>query len=122
MLYQPQPKSHSGTIVALALLLIGAFAAYDYFSLQYVRGAGPDEGNPLTSEASLEDELFSPEQLAMLKKIEDLKLDDAIFNDPIFRTLQDWTVDLGSVKAGRINPFAPLPGMKKETVAPRTTR
>jgi|GEM_PF-262309 len=44
----------------------------------------------------------------MLAKLSSLKLDRAFFDSPIFRSLQDFSVDVVAEPKGRPNPFAPI--------------
>lgn len=40
--------------------------------------------------------------------LNNIKLDDGIFEDPAFRSLVDWSRPIPDEPAGRNNPFAPL--------------
>ncbi len=51
---------------------------------------------------------ISGDILPLLHEIDSLKLDNSIFSDPYFMSLQDFSVQLGSASAGRDNPFAPI--------------
>lgn len=48
------------------------------------------------------------EILALLSDIKSVQLDESIFSDPRFQSLQDTSVDLKPEAKGRTNPFAPL--------------
>jgi len=48
------------------------------------------------------------EILALLAEFSVIKLDDAIFTDPIFLSLKDYHVDLVQEPKQRDNPFAPI--------------
>lgn len=45
---------------------------------------------------------------AALANIKSVSIDTAIFNDPVYKTLQDNPVSLGTDVIGRNNPFAPV--------------
>jgi hypothetical protein len=92
-------------IIGMAFAFGTAFIAYNYFSAQQASAVG----DPLvTSDGSASSSPFSAVQLNLLKKIESIKLDGAILRDQNFKNLQDWTVDIGTGDAGKLNPFAPL--------------
>jgi len=47
--------------------------------------------------------------LPVLHELQSLRLDTSIFENSAFRSLSDFTVDIGTQPVGRDNPFAPLP-------------
>ena len=51
---------------------------------------------------------LSQEILATLGQLGSIKLDPAIFTDPVFASLTDFGVTLPPQQAGRRNPFAPV--------------
>ncbi|MDO8548322.1 MAG: hypothetical protein Q7R71_01465 [bacterium] len=81
--------------VALLLLI---YVYFTYFS------GGPsasltasDSGVPLSTDI-----------LVTLQSIHSIKLDNAIFTDPVFVSLTDFGVTISPQNVGRRNPFAPL--------------
>ncbi len=48
--------------------------------------------------------------VALLFELKGIRLDNAIFADPLFQSLKDFGKDLVSEPVGRRNPFAPLEG------------
>jgi hypothetical protein len=46
--------------------------------------------------------------LALLADLENIRLDESIFSDPVFQSLQDISRELSPEPKGRPNPFAPL--------------
>ena len=50
----------------------------------------------------------SQEILVTLSKVSTIKLDPALFSDPIFTSLSDFGVTIPDQTAGRRNPFAPV--------------
>ncbi|MCI0542755.1 hypothetical protein L0Y69_03340 [bacterium] len=46
--------------------------------------------------------------LALLNDLRSLQLDETFFSDPIFVSLEDWSVVLTPEPIGRPNPFAPI--------------
>ena len=54
--------------------------------------------------------------LSTLTTLQTITLKAAIFSDPAFATLQDFTTAIVSVPSGRPDPFAPLPQSAQSTV------
>jgi hypothetical protein len=52
--------------------------------------------------------LISPDLMLSITKIESINVDDKIFSDPVFQSLEDYTVTLIEEPSGRPNPFAPV--------------
>lgn len=48
--------------------------------------------------------------VALLFELKNIRLDNALFSDPVFRALKDFGQDLVAEPVGRPNPFAPLSG------------
>jgi hypothetical protein len=48
------------------------------------------------------------EILALLTEMKSIRLDEGLFSDPTFQSLQDTSVELNPEPKGRPNPFAPL--------------
>ena len=48
--------------------------------------------------------------MSLLQKIESITIDDAIFSDPVFRSLSDFSQTISKEPAGRLDPFAPISG------------
>lgn len=48
------------------------------------------------------------EMLALLASMRTIRLDESLFSDPKFQSLQDFSVSLNPEPKGRPNPFAPL--------------
>lgn len=68
---------------------------------------GDDDGTSneeVINQANLEAQAF----LAKLQSLRSIDIDGDIFNDPRFRSLQDFTVELEDEPTGRSNPFAPV--------------
>ena len=58
---------------------------------------------PQGSAAAVEIEL-----LGLLIDFKEIELDDAIFSDPAFKSLRDFSQELTPLPIGRANPFAPF--------------
>ena len=65
-------------------------------------------GTPVTASAPISSQV-GQEFLSLLLNIRSIKLDDAIFSNPAFGVLQDYTIILvPEGNEGRVNPFAPI--------------
>lgn len=82
-------------------VIVAAIAVLYYF---YSSSGG---GATLTSSAEVESPV-SMEILATLGNLRTIKLDNSIFNDPLFVSLSDFGVTIPPAAAGRRNPFAPV--------------
>lgn len=86
-------------LIVISLIIVGfvvytiAFTGKDDTVLKQ-SGAGPS--------ASVDNEL-----IALLLELKALKLDDSIFANPAFQSLQDFSQELIPEPVGRDNPFAP---------------
>ncbi len=74
----------------------------------YVLFLAPSTESALTVTATAP----GPDQdlVALLFKLKEIRLDNALFADPLFQSLKDFGRDLVSEPIGRPNPFAPLDG------------
>ncbi|MEK7063729.1 MAG: hypothetical protein AAB955_03510 [Patescibacteria group bacterium] len=61
---------------------------------------------------TVSEEASGPDQelIALLFELRAIQLDPAIFADPIFQSLSDFSLELVPEPTGRQNPFAPLGG------------
>jgi hypothetical protein len=63
---------------------------------------------PLASDPEGSSSPLSQDLLATLAQLHVIKLDDAVFKDPVFISLSDFGVTIPSQNTGRRNPFAPV--------------
>ena len=96
----------TSTLALIAILAAVSFFAYDFFN----QSAFAQSDLTVTTNQSTS--LIDPASEALLNKIESIKLDTSIFNNPVFLSLNDYTNPLPQESSGRANPFAPYPGMK----------
>jgi predicted negative regulator of RcsB-dependent stress response len=97
-------KTHTKKLVGLALLIAGGLAGYQLFA-----------SHPVAAESSLtavnaSDDIESSALISMIDKIESIQLDNSIFANSVFLSLEDNTVTLPTPVVGRPNPFAPVGG------------
>lgn len=88
------------TAIAFVAIVLVLFAGYSYFF------AEPDESALTVTEtpgAGVDQDL-----VALLFELRSIRLDNALFVDPIFQSLQDFGKELVPEPIGRQNPFAPL--------------
>lgn len=83
------------------IIVVGVlYAGYQFFfasptedalTVTEVQGAGPDQ-----------------DLIALLFELKSIRLDNSIFGDPLFQSLNDFGQELVQEPVGRQNPFAPL--------------
>ncbi len=87
--------------IGIGIAVVIAFFVYSYFFT----------GSPepvLSSESSTSTQSIDQDLINLLLTLNAIKLDDSIFSDPAFQSLQDFGKDLVPEPVGRPNPFAPL--------------
>jgi len=87
-------------ILVIVLAIIGFFV-YSYFFT-----SAPQE--VLSSSPAQENVQVDADLIALLSTLHSISLDDAIFSDATFKSLQDFSQTLVPQPVGRTNPFAPL--------------
>jgi hypothetical protein len=98
------------TIIAFAVVFIIGFIVYTYF----LGNKGSDEGDGLVSDplvkARTGENVVGAEIKSALNQISALTLDRTIFQDPVYRTLIDRSVEitLQPGVVGKADPFAPI--------------
>ncbi len=55
-------------------------------------------------------ESIGADVLGLLNQIQSLKIDSSIFRSAVYKSLQDFSVEVPPEGVGRDNPFAPFPG------------
>ncbi len=85
-------------VAVLGIVIVGVLGYYLYVQ----NGSLVSRTVSTSSEASLQ----AAEFLARLNELQEINLDDSIFNDPRFRGLQDIRQEVVPVPVGRSNPFA----------------
>jgi hypothetical protein len=86
--------------VVLVVLLVGGYFMF------FQGGSGAP-----TLSSSDQNSVVSQNLLATLQSLHTIKLDDSIFSNPVFVSLQDFGVTIPPENVGRRNPFLPLTGV-----------
>jgi hypothetical protein len=92
-------KDNKLYIGLIAVLLVGAWAYFTYFS-----GGGSSPAVLSTDDTSP----LSQDVLTTLSSLNTIKLDPSIFSNPVFVALTDYSVAIPPESSGRNNPFAPF--------------
>ncbi len=90
-------------LIALGLAIL-LFVGYTLFFKQDESLTGVETTGTFSAEAALETQKL----LATTNELKLLNIDGSIFSDPLFASLRDFRVDLGTEPSGRPNPFSPL--------------
>ena len=93
----------SNTIVLILATLIIAAGAY-WFFLAREGNEPPLTAGPQVSQAQLEFQ-------TLLGELQPISFNTSIFLDPRFAALVDLTTPIAPETAGRLDPFAPVPGI-----------
>ena len=99
------------TIILVGVLVVLAFIAYSYFF------ASPQQQS-LTVTAATSTAAVDQDLITLLTTLKSIRLDAAIFSDPAFQSLQDFSQALVPEPVGRTNPFAPLGNVSLHAPAP----
>lgn len=103
-------------VIIVITLLIAAFVVFVYFKNNSIDSSG----SSIVAEQKVAEFAGAREILSLLNRMSTVKLDDSIFSDKSFISLNDTTVVLVSQPVGRNNPFAPLgsDGVRATTTLP----
>ena len=96
------------TWIWVTVIIVVAAIGYFYFT-----GSSAPASSTLVSSPESDSAAVGAQVLSLLNQIQSLKIDTAIFSDPGYQTLRDYSVAIPPVNVGRPNPFAPLPGFVK---------
>lgn len=89
-----------GLIITCVILGVG-FLVYTYFISQ------PKE-QALSTQSLAGAPVVDQDLISLLLTLKSIKLDEKIFSDTAFRSLEDFSKELVAEPVGRNNPFAPL--------------
>ena len=100
------------TIIVIAVLAGVGFVGYNYLSR--------DTSSPDVLQVQKDDpSQMGAQVLSALNQLQQLKLDESIFDNPAFKSLKDFSRSIPAEPIGRSNPFAPI-GIDVGSVATNT--
>jgi len=88
-------------ILIIGLVIVVAFFGYSFFFTN-------SSDQALTQSAGNTTGTVDNELIALLLELKSLKLDDGIFSDAAFQSLEDFSQNIVPEPVGRVNPFAPF--------------
>jgi hypothetical protein len=103
-------------IIIAVVVIVMAFAGYTYFISGNTGGSASGVTRQAVSTTSAgtasSAALDGPgkEFVSQLLAIQNIRFNLDLFNDPVFKGLQDWSREILPQESGRPNPFAPLEG------------
>lgn len=98
-------KRYKNLLLFLGIIVLAA-AGYFFFI-----GGGDNGGSQLSAQSAdgtAGGNAQQSELVSLLLGLQSIQLDSSLFEDPAFRSLQDFSTELSSQPVGRSNPFAPL--------------
>ncbi|MEK9177793.1 MAG: hypothetical protein AAB777_01580 [Patescibacteria group bacterium] len=87
-----------------------AAAAIAYF--MFFSAPSPSSDSALL-ETGRGEEMIGSQVLSLLNQIQSLRIDPTLFQSAVYKSLQDFSVNIPPEGVGRDNPFAPIPGYAK---------
>ncbi|MBY0539414.1 hypothetical protein K2P56_03215 [Patescibacteria group bacterium] len=91
------------TAILVIVIVVIAFFAYSYFF------TGKESSNAVLQEEQVSTATPADQDLiSLLLELKSITLDEAIFSNQAFQSLEDFSQDLVNEPVGRVNPFAPL--------------
>lgn len=95
-------KQNQTAVLATVLIVIGFFV-YSYFFT-----GKKDTNSVLKTETVSTVAPADQDLISLLLELKSITLDESIFSNPSFQSLQDFSQELVNEPVGRVNPFAPL--------------
>ena len=105
-------KQYQNVIFIIVAIII-AFIAYSYF---FAGKATPILSEETVSQAAPADQ----DLISLLLELKAITLDESLFSDATFTSLQDFSKELVPEATGRPNPFAPLGSQAKAPAQTQT--
>lgn len=96
----------SNKTILIALLIIAAFVGYRYM----FKKDNPNNSDLVaeTGQGQNGQSAVGKDLMITISKLKSLTLDETFFNDPIFKSLNDFSVPIIPQEVGRSNPFSPI--------------
>ena len=104
----------------LSILGLVAVVGFGYFVVSNSIGTVYGQSSGLLVNNTADVSASGAQVLALLNRLDNIKLDDTIFHDPAFTGLQDWTITIVPQQLGRSNPFLPVNGLDVKTTNTKT--
>lgn len=99
-------SSSTSVIVFIVILIIGGLMYLYTLGNPSDSSISSIEGQGMIGNA--DSQIIGNRVLALLNEISKLKIDKSVFDSPMFKMLQDHTVDIPVQNVGRANPFEPF--------------
>lgn len=112
---EQKQKSGKNLLIALVILVAIIVAGYFYATRDRSTDVLLTSVYSNTGSSTVQTNL-----LTVLRQLRTLRLDDAIFSDPVWLSLRDFGQTLSPQPSGRVNPFAPLGTSDSSTVSSNT--
>jgi len=92
------------------IILVLVLAVLVFVGYRMIFGSPSTSSQTLQSQGAVSAEVAVAQQelLSTLLTLRDIKLQASIFEDPVFRSLEDFSQTLNPKPIGRRNPFAPI--------------
>jgi len=106
-----QNNPSKGTFIALGVIVAATLALFFYYE-----GTPTDNSSSLVTVVTPESagaEATSQRILSLLNEIQNLEINNSIFESAVFNSLVDYTIAIPEQNVGRANPFTPLGGTVK---------
>jgi len=91
--------------VLFAVIIVFVYLGYSYFF-----GGATTESDLVTQQVDQSATIVGQDLLSTLLELRTLSLDERIFADRVFQSLQDFSQPITPLPIGRKNPFAPFGG------------
>ena len=102
----------------ISILGLAAIVGAGYFAVaQYVDVAHGQSSLLVADQSAGNVSADGAQVLALLSRLQQLKLDGKIFSNPDFLALQDWSVSIDPQTVGRQNPYLQSYGMAPATAS-----
>lgn len=94
-------KKNIKNIITIVVVIVVIFFAYTFF----VKGNKEPDALVSTSSATVAGSPVVRELFKILDQLSELSLDTSIFEDPLYKSLEDYGVTIDPQPIGRSNPF-----------------
>lgn len=91
------------TAILVVVILVISFFAYSYFFTGKETNTSALREEQVSTVAPADQDLIS-----LLLELKSITLDETIFSNTAFQSLQDFSQELVTEPVGRVNPFAPF--------------